>query len=134
MRYSIINFSVFIFATFINFNVFADITLNDLFFDNSKPFHLKLLEAIPEKGKLQIGPDNAENTIIEFMDYFCGYCKKIHPELLELAETRNDTRVIFIHHPILSESSNIIAQMVIAANLQNKGIEFHNELFSIEGK
>mgnify|MGYP001181215559 FL=1 len=133
MRYSIINFSVFIFATFINFNVFADMTLNDLFFDNSKPFHLKLLEAIPEKGKLQIGPDNAENTIIEFMDYFCGYCKKIHPELLELAETRNDTRVIFIQHPILSESSNIIAQMVIAANLQNKGIQFHNELFSIEG-
>ncbi len=50
MRYSIINFSVFIFATFINFNVFADMTLNDLFFDNSKPFHLKLLEAIPERG------------------------------------------------------------------------------------
>ena len=79
------------------------------------------------------GPENAENTIIEFLDYFCGYCKKIHPELMKLVKTRNDTRVIFLQYPILSESSKVIAEMVIAATYQNKGLEFHDELFSIKG-
>tara|TARA_B100002052_G_C15855063_1_gene587034 strand:+ start:32 stop:652 length:621 start_codon:yes stop_codon:yes gene_type:complete len=111
----------------------AEITVNELFFDSEIPFHLKLLEAIPENGILQIGNENAKNTIIEFMDYFCGYCKKVHPELLSIVEERDDTRVIFLQHPILSESSNLLAKMVIAANLQNKGIDFHNALFSIKG-
>ena len=120
-------------SAFICLKVNAEITVNELFFDSEKPFHLKILEALPEDGIIQIGDDNAKNTIIEFMDYFCGYCKKVHPELLSIVEERDDTRVIFLQHPILSESSNLLAKMVIAANIQNKGIDFHNALFSIEG-
>ena len=111
----------------------AEMTIQELFFDNSKPFHLKILNVIPKDGILQIGDDNAKNTIIEFMDYFCGYCKKVHSELLELASERDDTRIIFLQHPILSESSKLLANMVVAANMQQKGIEFHNALFGIEG-
>ena len=120
-------------SAFICLKVYAEITVNELFFDSEAPFHLKILEAIPEDGIIQIGDDNAKNTIIEFMDYFCGYCKKVHPELLSIVEERDDTRVIFLQHPILSESSNLLAKMVIAANIQNKGIDFHNALFAIEG-
>ena len=111
----------------------AEVTVKDLFFDTNTPFHLKILEVIPENGIIQIGNSNAENTIIEFMDYFCGYCKKIHPELIELAERRDDTRVVFLHHPILSQSSEVIAAMVVAANMQGKGNEFHNALSEISG-
>ena len=133
MRYYLRNFSVFIFI-FVCTNVFSkDMTLNELFFDDSEPYHLKILEALPKHAIIQVGPDDAKNTVIEFMDYFCGYCKKIHPELIDLAQRRNDTRVIFLQHPILSESSTVVAYMVIAANMQNKGFELHNELFSIEG-
>ena len=67
------------------------------------------------------------------MDYFCGYCKKIHPELIELATRRDDTRVVFLQHPILSQSSEVIAAMVVAANTQGKGKELHNALFEISG-
>ena len=111
----------------------AEMTIEKLFFDDSQPFHLKILSIIPKEGIVQIGDDNAKNTIIEFMDYFCGYCKKVHSELLEIANERQDTRIIFLQHPILSESSKVLANMVIAANMQNKGIEFHNALFGIEG-
>ena len=110
-----------------------EITLDYLIFDDSSPFHLKILDAIPKEGKIQVGPNNAKNTIIEFFDYFCGYCKKIHPELINLVESNNDLRVIFIHHPILNESSNVLAKIAIAATMQNKGFEFHHALFSIEG-
>ena len=133
MRYYLAKFYVFIFLMFPTTVLSGDITLNELFFDDSKPYHLKVLEALPESAIIAIGPQDAENTIIEFMDYFCGYCKKIHPELMSLIEKRNDTRVIFLQHPILSESSNIIAKMVIAANLQGKGWELHHGLFSLKG-
>ena len=111
----------------------AEMTIEELFFDNSKPFHLKMLDVIPKEGIIQIGNDNAENTIIEFMDYFCGYCKKVHPELLEIANDREDTRIIFLQHPVLSESSKLLASMVVATNMQEKGLEFHNALFGVEG-
>lgn len=133
MRYYLAKFSVFIFLMLPSNVLSSDITLNELFFDDTKPYYLKILDAIPEVGILAIGPEDAENTVIEFMDYFCGYCKKIHPELMSLIEKRDDTRVVFLQHPILSESSNIIAKMVVAANLQGKGMEFHHGLFSLSG-
>ena len=111
----------------------ADITLNELFFDDSKPYYLKVLDALPDSAVIAIGPQDAENTIIEFMDYFCGYCKKIHSELISVVEKRDDTRVIFLQHPILSDSSNLIAKMVVAANLQGKGWDLHHGLFTVQG-
>ena len=111
----------------------ADITLNELFFDDSKPYYLKVLDALPQSAIIAIGPQDAENTIIEFMDYFCGYCKKIHSELISVVEKRDDTRVIFLQHPILSDSSNVIAKMVVAANLQGKGWDLHHGLFTVKG-
>ena len=114
-------------------NTFAEMSIKNFIFDDSKPINLKILDALPSEAKIQIGPDEAENTIIEFLDYFCGYCKKIHPELVELASERNDVRVIFLQHPILSESSKVVAQMVVAANYQQKGFELHHAIFSISG-
>ena len=133
MRYYLLKISVFIFFMLPAHVSSADITLNELFFDDSKPYYLKVLDALPESAIIEIGPQDAENTIIEFMDYFCGYCKKIHTELISVVEKRDDTRVIFLHHPILSESSNLIAKMVVAANLQGKGWDLHHGLFSVKG-
>ena len=133
MRYFKQIILVVILSAFICLPVRAEMTLNELIFDESKPFHLKILDIIPSEGIIQMGDENAKNTIIEFMDYFCGYCKKVHPELMQIANEREDTRIIFLQHPILSESSKLLANMAIAANIQNKGIDFHNALFEVEG-
>ncbi len=133
MRYSKRMFLVVIISALSCLPLKAEMTIQELFFDNSKPFHLKILNVIPKDGIVQIGDDNAKNTIIEFMDYFCGYCKKVHPELLQIANERDDIRLIFLQHPVLSESSKLLANMVVAANKQNKGVEFHNALFEVEG-
>ena len=132
MRYYVKQFSVFIFLLLPTQVLGNEITLQELFFDESKPYHLKILEALPESAIIEFGPKDAKNTIIEFMDYFCGYCKKIHPELIDLAKSNDDLRVVFIHHPILNESSNVLAEIAIAASMQNKGYEFHHALFSVK--
>jgi len=133
MRFKVkqIFFILFLFSN--SSHIYAEMTIEELFFDDTSPYHLKMLKALPTEAKIQIGSDNAKNTIVEFMDYFCGYCKKIHPELVELAQSRNDVRVIFIQHPILNESSRLLANMVIAANFQKKGYDLHHAIFTIEG-
>jgi len=40
-----------IMSAFICLPVRAEMTLKELFFDESKPFHLKILDVIPEEGK-----------------------------------------------------------------------------------
>jgi len=130
--YIIFIFSVLI-LNFSNLTAKAEVTLNYLIFDNTTPYNLKILEAIPAEGKIQFGADNAKHTVIEFFDYFCGYCKKFHPEIINLAKKRGDLRVIFLQHPILNESSKVLAKVAIAANMQNKGFDLHHSLFSIQG-
>jgi len=126
---------IFILIFFCIFSRFAsaEMTVQKLIFDNTQPFHLKLLEVLPKEAIIQVGSDDSKNTIIEFLDYFCGYCKKIHPELIELANERKDVRVIFLQYPILNESSFAISKMVVAANYQGKGFDLHHAIFSLEG-
>ena len=133
MHYKYLKIFIIIFLSLLLKSAHAEMTVEKLIFDDAKPFHLKILEVLPKEAILQIGPDNSENTIIEFMDYFCGYCKKIQPELIEIANERNDVKVIFLQYPILNESSFAISKMVIAANFQNKGLELHNAIFSSSG-
>ena len=133
MRLSINLFFTVLFLSFLSLPARAEMTLNNLMFDDAKPYHLKILDALPIEGKMQIGPENAKHTIIEFFDYFCVYCKKIHPELIELAASRDNVRVVFLHHPILNESSRVISKIAIAASMQGKGFEFHDSIFTIQG-
>ncbi len=133
MQSKFINFFfILFFSLFARFTI-AEITVEELIFDDAKPFHLKILDVLPKEAIIQIGSDNSENTIIEFMDYFCGYCKKIQPELIELENERDDVRVVFLQYPILNDASFVISKMVIAANYQNKGLELHNAIFSSSG-
>ena len=111
----------------------AEISINELIFSNEKPFHLKLLDVLPNEAKIEYGPEYAENTIIEFMDYYCGFCKKIHPELINIADERDDVRLVFLHYPVISENSKTIAKFIIAAGFQNKSFDLHHSIFSISG-
>ena len=133
MRLYIYLFFTVLFLSLTNVSVKAEITINKLIFDDSKAYHLKMLDALPDAGKIEIGPNDAKHTIIEFFDYFCGYCKKMHPELMNMVQSRGDLKVVFLQHPILNESSKVLAKMAIAATMQGKGFEFHHSLFSMEG-
>ena len=110
-----------------------DITVKELVLGDKKEFHLRILKSIPKSGQIIIGPEKAENTIIEFFDYKCGFCIKMHPELVELANERNDTKVVFLQLPILSETSAKLARLVLAANYQGKGFEIHHAILTGKG-
>jgi len=60
------------------------------------------------------GNPDGDITVVEFMDYRCGYCKKAHPEVTELLSSDGNIRYIVKEFPILGEQSVLAARFAIA--------------------
>jgi len=72
-------------------------------------------EAIFEdEGSFVTGNPDGDITIVEFMDYNCGYCKRAFPEVEALLEQDGNIRFIVKEFPILSESSVLAARFALA--------------------
>ena len=66
-------------------------------------------------------------TVVEFIDYRCGYCKKAHAEVAELIASDGDIRYIVKEFPILGEQSVIASRFAIAA-LQSVGRDAYEKI------
>ncbi|MCU0900200.1 MAG: DsbA family protein [Cypionkella sp.] len=53
-------------------------------------------------------------TIVEFVDYRCGYCRKAHDEVAELVEADGNIRLVLKEFPILGEQSLLSSKFAIA--------------------
>ncbi|MEM1161846.1 MAG: DsbA family protein [Pseudomonadota bacterium] len=62
------------------------------------------------------GNPEGDVTIVEFLDYRCGYCKRAHPEITELLDLDPDIRLIVKDFPILGPDSVSVGKMALAAN------------------
>lgn len=72
--------------------------------------------AIFEDGYSFVGgnPDG-DITLVEFLDYRCGYCRRAHPEVAMLLEMDGNIRLIVKEFPILGEQSVMASRFAIAA-------------------
>lgn len=72
-------------------------------------------DAIFNDGHSWVGgnPDG-DITLVEFVDYRCGYCKKVNPELEELVNTDGNIRFIIKEFPILTAESEMAARFAVA--------------------
>ena len=68
------------------------------------------------------GNPEGDLTVVEFIDYRCGYCKKAHAEVMDLVNGDGNIRYIVKEFPILSEDSATAARFAIAT-LQVAGPE-----------
>lgn len=59
------------------------------------------------------GNPDGDITIVEFVDYRCGYCRKAHPEVAELIETDGNIRLIVKEFPILGEDSVLASRFAL---------------------
>lgn len=60
------------------------------------------------------GNPDGDITLVEFIDYRCGYCRRAHPEVTELIETDGNIRIILKEYPILGEQSVLASRFAIA--------------------
>lgn len=61
------------------------------------------------------GNPDGDITLVEFMDYRCGYCRRAVPELAKLLEADGNIRLVIKELPILGEASVTSARFAIAA-------------------
>lgn len=86
----------------------------DLVADNAK--------AIFEDGYSQVaGNPDGDVTVVEFLDYNCGYCKKAHADVRRLVETDAGLRYVVKEFPILGPSSVTAAKAALASRAQQGG-------------
>lgn len=72
-------------------------------------------DAIYNDGHSWVGgnPDG-DVTIVEFLDYRCGFCKRAHPVISELVEGDQNIRLVVKEFPILGEESTLASRFALA--------------------
>lgn len=60
------------------------------------------------------GNPDGDITIVEFMDYRCGYCRRAAPEITKLLEDDSNIRLVIKEFPILGEASLIASRFAVA--------------------
>jgi len=64
-------------------------------------------------------------TVVEFFDYRCGVCKRIHPIVNQLVKSDPNIRRVYKEWPILGPNSVLAARAAIASRKQGKYLSFH---------
>ena len=75
-------------------------------------------------------------TLVEFLDYQCGFCRRAQPDVTELLKSDGDIRLIVKEMPILGPGSELAARAAVAT-MVTEGAEkyaaLHEKLMTIEG-
>jgi protein-disulfide isomerase len=79
-----------------------------------------------------VGNAKGNVTIVEFMDYNCGWCKKSVAEVAEMTAKDKNLRVVFKEFPIFGQDSEYAARAALASARQGKYWELHQALFAQE--
>ena len=82
------------------------------------------------------GNPDGDVTVVEFLDYNCGYCKKAHSEVQALLSSDKNVRYVLKEFPILGPGSTFAARAVLASQRQLDSArygEFSDRLMSYKG-
>ena len=63
------------------------------------------------------GNPEGDVTLVEFMDYRCGFCRRAHPEVEDLVSLDGNIRYVVKEFPILGEQSVLASRFAIATRI-----------------
>lgn len=76
------------------------------------------------------GNPHGDVTIVEFVDFNCGACRRMWPILSEVKKRDPALRIIYKDFPIRGPDSTLAARAALAAHSQGKYVEFHDALMT----
>ncbi|MEQ9693537.1 DsbA family protein [Shimia sp. SDUM112013] len=82
------------------------------------------------------GNPEGDITLVEFVDYRCGYCRRAHDEVAQLVEKDGNIRLIMKEFPILGDQSTLSSQFAIAVKQLNGSDAYkqvHDALITFKG-
>ena len=83
------------------------------------------------------GNPDGDITVVEFIDYRCGYCRKAWQEVDQLVETDGNIRFVLKEFPILGEASVLSSRFAIAVLQLHGGDAYkqaHDALLSLRAE
>ena len=88
-----------------------------------------------DPGSPVIGNPDGDVTVVEFMDYRCGYCKKVFPAVQEILKTDGNIRYVVKEFPILGPDSVVASKAELSVWLltPEKYMAFHSALMEARG-
>ena len=78
----------------------------------SNAANLDLVAALSDE--LFAGLDPSKPILVEFQDYNCGYCRRVHSNVAALKELQPDLQMVAMELPILGEGSRHAAEVALA--------------------
>jgi len=96
--------------------------------------HMKQLVSDPTSPVA--GNPKGDVTIVEFFDYRCGYCKRVHPTIEKVLTEDKNIRLVLKEFPILGPQSLSAARAALAVwnTAPEKYMAFHNALMTSRGE
>jgi protein-disulfide isomerase len=82
------------------------------------------------------GNPDGDITVVEFVDYRCGYCRKAHEEVAELVKSDGNIRFVLKEFPILGEQSLESSKFAIAVRMLYGDAAYakaHDTLITLRG-
>lgn len=80
------------------------------------------------------GNPSGNISIVEYFDYQCPYCRKVEPELRQVVHEDGKVRLVWKDWPILGPMSVTASRMALASRYQDKFVQAHDALISINSK
>lgn len=91
-------------------------------------------EVLYDKDIPVLGNPNGDVTIVEYFDYQCPYCKKGHPELLDVVNKDGNVRLVMKDWTIFGEPSVYAARLVLAAEYSGQYVRAMDALMATPGR
>jgi protein-disulfide isomerase len=94
--------------------------------------------ALYNSGKqVTLGNPKGSVTLVEFVDYNCGFCRRAVADLVELIQSDADLKVLLVEYPVLGPRSVEAARVAVALLTQDRSpatyLAFHRKLFAGPG-
>lgn len=78
------------------------------------------------------GNSKGTQSLVVFIDPYCGYCKKFHEELNAFLNTHKNVKVILKYLPIMGKNSDVAIKAMFAAKNQGKYDKLQKVIFESE--
>jgi protein-disulfide isomerase len=95
--------------------------------------------ALYNSGKqVVLGNPKGSVTLVEFVDYNCGFCRRALDDLVGLMNSDPDLKVLLVEHPVLGPRSEEAARIAVALLMQDRSpatyLAFHRKLLAGPGR
>lgn len=78
-----------------------------------------------------LGNPKGDVAVVEFFDFQCGFCKRVHPALKALIEQDPNVKVILKQLPVLGPNSMVAARYALAAGMQGRYADYHEGILQL---